>query len=160
APGPAALEVVLPGCGAGRGGVISRDRGGLGHHRGRSPALDRLQPDAGVGGGEPGRSGVRLEHVRRAAGGVRRDRVLLRRGSGAAIGALALGGRGRARGGGAAPGGGRTLRTPAGVNALVSEGVAGALLLAVAAYSTAGGTDYGAGIWDLLAGRFRHTAQV
>jgi cytochrome d ubiquinol oxidase subunit II len=46
------------------------------------------------------------------------------------------------------------------MNTLVSYGVAGALLLAVAAYSTAGGTDYGAGIWDLLAGRFRHTAEV
>jgi cytochrome bd ubiquinol oxidase subunit II len=30
--------------------------------------------------------------------------------------------------------------------------VAGVLLLAVAAYSTAGGVDFGAGIWDLLAG--------
>src|SRR5260370_10416683 len=46
------------------------------------------------------------------------------------------------------------------MNTVVSYGVAGALLLAVAAYSTAGGTDYGAGIWDLLAGRFRHTAEV
>jgi cytochrome d ubiquinol oxidase subunit II len=46
------------------------------------------------------------------------------------------------------------------MNALVSYGVAAALLLAVTAYSTAGGTDYGAGIWDLLAGRFRHTAEV
>jgi cytochrome d ubiquinol oxidase subunit II len=46
------------------------------------------------------------------------------------------------------------------MNALVNYGVAGALLLAVTAYSTAGGTDYGAGIWDLLAGRFRDTAQV
>ena len=31
--------------------------------------------------------------------------------------------------------------------------IAGALLLAVTAYSTAGGVDFGAGIWDLLAGR-------
>jgi cytochrome d ubiquinol oxidase subunit II len=46
------------------------------------------------------------------------------------------------------------------MSTLVSYGVAGALLLAVSAYSTAGGTDYGAGIWDLLAGRFRHTAEV
>ncbi len=46
------------------------------------------------------------------------------------------------------------------MNALVDYGVAGALLLAVTAYSTAGGTDYGAGIWDLLAGRFRHAAEV
>ena len=30
--------------------------------------------------------------------------------------------------------------------------IAGALLLAVTAYSTAGGVDFGAGIWDLLAG--------
>src|SRR5260370_28868704 len=46
------------------------------------------------------------------------------------------------------------------MSTFVSYGVAGALLLAVAAYSTAGGTDYGAGIWDLLAGRFLHTAEV
>jgi cytochrome d ubiquinol oxidase subunit II len=46
------------------------------------------------------------------------------------------------------------------MSSLVSYGVAGALLLAVTAYSTAGGTDYGAGIWDLLAGRFRYTAEV
>jgi polyprenyl P-hydroxybenzoate/phenylacrylic acid decarboxylase-like protein len=46
------------------------------------------------------------------------------------------------------------------MNTLVSYAVAGALLLAVTAYSTAGGTDYGAGIWDLLAGRFRHPAEV
>jgi cytochrome d ubiquinol oxidase subunit II len=46
------------------------------------------------------------------------------------------------------------------VNALVSDAVAGALLLTVCAYSTAGGTDYGAGIWDLLAGRFRHAIEV
>jgi cytochrome d ubiquinol oxidase subunit II len=46
------------------------------------------------------------------------------------------------------------------VNALVSDAVAGALLLTVCAYSTAGGTDYGAGIWDLLAGRFRHAMEV
>ncbi len=43
---------------------------------------------------------------------------------------------------------------------LVSVGVAGVLLLAVTAYSTAGGTDYGAGIWDLVAGRFRYTDEV
>jgi len=46
------------------------------------------------------------------------------------------------------------------VNALIDVGVAGALLLTVTAYSTAGGIDYGAGIWDLLAGRFRHTDEV
>jgi cytochrome d ubiquinol oxidase subunit II len=46
------------------------------------------------------------------------------------------------------------------MNELVSYGVAGALLLAVTAYSTAGGTDYGAGIWDLLAGRFRNAEEV
>ena len=46
------------------------------------------------------------------------------------------------------------------MSALVSVGVAAALLLAVCAYSTAGGTDYGAGIWDLLAGRFPNTDEV
>jgi cytochrome d ubiquinol oxidase subunit II len=46
------------------------------------------------------------------------------------------------------------------MNTLLSYGVAGALLLAVTAYSTAGGTDYGAGIWDLLAGRFKHAGEV
>jgi cytochrome d ubiquinol oxidase subunit II len=38
--------------------------------------------------------------------------------------------------------------------------VAFALLLAVTAYSTAGGADYGAGIWDLVAGRFPHADDV
>lgn len=46
------------------------------------------------------------------------------------------------------------------MNAVVADAVAGMLLLAVAVYSTAGGTDYGAGIWDLLAGRFRHRDEV
>jgi len=46
------------------------------------------------------------------------------------------------------------------MNALVDDGVAGVLLLTVSVYSTAGGTDYGAGIWDLLAGRFPHTSEV
>ncbi|TMF86741.1 MAG: cytochrome d ubiquinol oxidase subunit II [Chloroflexi bacterium] len=35
----------------------------------------------------------------------------------------------------------------------LADVIAGALLLAVTAYSTAGGVDFGAGIWDLLAGR-------
>jgi cytochrome d ubiquinol oxidase subunit II len=46
------------------------------------------------------------------------------------------------------------------MNALVDDGVAAVLLLTVSAYSTAGGTDYGAGIWDLVAGRFSHTGEV
>ncbi len=36
---------------------------------------------------------------------------------------------------------------------LLQAATAALLLLAVAAYSTAGGVDFGAGIWDLLAGR-------
>ena len=46
------------------------------------------------------------------------------------------------------------------LTALVDYAVALALLLTVTAYSTAGGTDYGAGIWDLLAGRFRRADKV
>jgi cytochrome d ubiquinol oxidase subunit II len=46
------------------------------------------------------------------------------------------------------------------VSALVSDAVAAVLLLAVTAYSVAGGVDYGAGIWDLLAGRFPHAEEV
>ena len=46
------------------------------------------------------------------------------------------------------------------MTAVVDLGVAGALLLAIAAYSTAGGTDYGAGIWDLIAGRFGDAVEV
>jgi cytochrome bd ubiquinol oxidase subunit II len=46
------------------------------------------------------------------------------------------------------------------MNSIVDNGIAVVLLLTVAAYSTAGGTDYGAGIWDLLAGRFQHTDDV
>jgi len=38
------------------------------------------------------------------------------------------------------------------MTAAVDDLVAAVLLLAVAVYSTAGGTDYGAGIWDLLIG--------
>lgn len=38
------------------------------------------------------------------------------------------------------------------MTAAVDDLVAAVLLLAVAVYSTAGGTDYGAGIWDLLVG--------
>jgi cytochrome d ubiquinol oxidase subunit II len=44
--------------------------------------------------------------------------------------------------------------------ALIDAAVAGALLLTVTAYSTAGGVDYGAGIWDLLSGRFPHADEV
>lgn len=36
---------------------------------------------------------------------------------------------------------------------MLAEIVAGVLLLSVTAYSTAGGVDFGAGIWDLVAGR-------
>ncbi|HEX6347871.1 MAG TPA: cytochrome d ubiquinol oxidase subunit II [Candidatus Dormibacteraeota bacterium] len=36
---------------------------------------------------------------------------------------------------------------------VLSDVIAAALLLAITAYSTAGGVDFGAGIWDLLAGR-------
>src|SRR4030088_1632854 len=46
------------------------------------------------------------------------------------------------------------------MNALIDDAVAGVLLLTVSVYSTAGGTDYGAGIWDLLAGRFPHSSEV
>jgi cytochrome d ubiquinol oxidase subunit II len=46
------------------------------------------------------------------------------------------------------------------MNVLIDDAVAGALLLAVSAYSTAGGTDYGAGTWDLLAGRFANAERV
>jgi cytochrome d ubiquinol oxidase subunit II len=44
--------------------------------------------------------------------------------------------------------------------AVIDAGVAGVLLLTVTAYSTAGGVDYGAGIWDLLSGRFPHADEV
>src|SRR5579864_4476502 len=38
------------------------------------------------------------------------------------------------------------------MNDILADLTAFILLLAVAAYSTAGGADFGAGIWDLLAG--------
>src|SRR6266852_6248456 len=101
-----------------------------------------------------------MDHVRSAAGRVRSDRLFLCQPAPAALGPLAHGRRWPTRSRGPGPGGIRALRTTARMNTLVSYGVAGALLLAVSAYSTAGGTDYGAGIWDLLAGRFRHTAEV
>lgn len=46
------------------------------------------------------------------------------------------------------------------MGATVGDIMAGVLLLAVAVYSTAGGTDYGAGIWDLVAGVFPRAAEV
>jgi cytochrome d ubiquinol oxidase subunit II len=46
------------------------------------------------------------------------------------------------------------------MGATVGNIVAGVLLLAVAVYGTAGGTDYGAGFWDLLAGAFPRSADV
>jgi cytochrome d ubiquinol oxidase subunit II len=52
------------------------------------------------------------------------------------------------------------------MTAALADWVAGILLLAVTAYSTAGGVDFGAGIWDLLAGggeradRARHLIDV
>jgi cytochrome d ubiquinol oxidase subunit II len=46
------------------------------------------------------------------------------------------------------------------MDAVVGDLVAGVVLLAIAVYSTAGGTDYGAGIWDLLAGSFRRASPV
>ncbi|MBO0836947.1 MAG: cytochrome d ubiquinol oxidase subunit II, partial [Actinobacteria bacterium] len=42
----------------------------------------------------------------------------------------------------------------------VGDVIAGFLLLAVAAYSTAGGTDFGAGIWTLLAGFFPRAGEA
>ncbi|MBO0687786.1 MAG: cytochrome d ubiquinol oxidase subunit II, partial [Candidatus Dormibacteraeota bacterium] len=42
----------------------------------------------------------------------------------------------------------------------VADIIAAVLLLAVAAYSSAGGTDYGAGIWTLLAGLFPRAAEA
>src|SRR6266852_4191319 len=101
-----------------------------------------------------------MDHVRSAAGRVRSDRLFLCQPAPAALGPLAHGRRWPTRSRGPGPRGSRAVWAATGVNTLVSYGVAGALLLAVTAYSTAGGTDYGAGIWDLLAGRFRHTAEV
>lgn len=46
------------------------------------------------------------------------------------------------------------------MSATLGDVVAGMLLLTIAVYSTAGGTDYGAGIWDLLAGAFPHSSGV
>lgn len=46
------------------------------------------------------------------------------------------------------------------MSATLGNAVAAVLLLAVTVYSVAGGTDYGAGIWDLLAGRSRRGEAV
>jgi cytochrome d ubiquinol oxidase subunit II len=46
------------------------------------------------------------------------------------------------------------------VSPTLGDAVAGVLLLTVAVYSVAGGTDYGAGIWDLLAGGYRRGEAV
>jgi cytochrome d ubiquinol oxidase subunit II len=46
------------------------------------------------------------------------------------------------------------------MDTVVDDVIAGVLLLALTAYSTAGGVDFGAGIWDLLAGNGRRGRQA
>ena len=46
------------------------------------------------------------------------------------------------------------------MSSLAAYVTAGVLLLAITAYSTAGGVDFGAGIWDLLAGRGKQGRQA
>ena len=72
----AALALVLPrGDGGGAAGVRGADRG-LGHDRGRSPAVDRLRDDAHGAGGDVGeRARGRLRRARRRLREPRRRRV-------------------------------------------------------------------------------------
>ena len=59
-PPPAAADRVVPGAGCPqRRGRDRRDGGGLGRHRGRPPAVDRLQGPAGQPGGHPVQRGPR-----------------------------------------------------------------------------------------------------
>src|SRR5262245_2872599 len=127
--------------------------GGLGGHRGRPPAVDRLQPDEGGGRGDSEHR--RLDHVHR------RDRPLHRarchddhrapldeqalppgRRVRRPRHALWSGRRGRVIQGGVQDRG----------DGPVSTAVAIVLLVAIAAYAVFGGADFGAGFWDLTAG--------
>src|SRR5437868_13555871 len=104
---------------------------------------------------------VRVGHVGCVARRVCSDRHHLRHRAAGAGHALAP--RGRASTGAGSRGGcsirpeartrGRRFCEVVAVTAVLASSTAFVLLLTITAYSVAGGVDYGAGIWDLLAGR-------
>src|SRR5439155_255365 len=146
-----------------------RNGGGMGRHRGRPPAVDRLPRHAGQRRGHsvergPGHAGGNPRPVRDLDGGLDRrsdDHVtavaagIARRRGGRAGAVWPLAGQGftrRAPGTtGRAPGilwrAGRSMNpSPEAV------AVATILFVVIAAYALFGGADFGGGIWDLLAG--------
>ena len=169
-PPPAAGDGVVPGAGCPqRRGGSGRDGGGMGRHRGRPPAVDRLPRHAGQRRGHPvergpGHAGGNPRPVRDLDGGLDRrsdDHVTAvaagttRRRGGRAGAVWPPAGQGftrRAPGTtGRAPGilwrAGRSMNpSPEAV------AVATILFVVIAAYALFGGADFGGGIWDLLAG--------
>src|SRR5258706_298541 len=178
-PPPAAGDRVVPGavCPRRRGGG-GRDGGGVGRHRGRPPAVDRLPRPAGQRRGHPGQRGPRHaggdpRPVRDLDGGLDRrsdDHVTAlaagsaRRRGGRAGAVRPFTGRGRGNTG-RAPGtagratgifwraGGSMSPSPEAI------AVAAILFVVIAAYALFGGADFGGGIWDLLAGRAERGAR-
>ena len=143
APPPGAADGVVPARGRHlRRGRGARDGDRVDHHRGRSPAVHRLRHPAHGRRREPGtwhpaRVPGRIDHVRRADGA---DRLRP-----AAFGPLA-----QRRG--AAGARNRVVVS-------LAEVVLGIMFVGLVAYALFAGADFGAGIWDLLAGGTRGGAR-
>ena len=169
-PPPAAADPVVPGavCRQ-RRGRGRRDGGGLGRHRGRPPAVDRLPRPAGQPGGHP------VQRGHRHAGGDPCPVRDLDAWSRSAFRWSCRGGGGgrrppkrtpsRCRTAPRRPGlhapGPRHRRAFAGILGRAGRAmspspediaVAVILFVVIAAYALFGGADFGGGIWDLLAG--------
>ena len=165
-PPPAAADRVVPGArGPRRRGRGGRDGGGLGRHRGRPPAVDRLPRPAGQPGGHPVPRGPRHAggDPRPVRGpdvvsiGVpmimsrrwRRETAAEEEAEQVPYGPAPAG----APAGDASAGGVRGDRRGRAMNPSPEAiAVAAILFVVIAAYALFGGADFGGGIWDLLAG--------
>src|SRR2546430_14017014 len=134
------------------------------HDRGWSPTLDRLRGDARIGRGDLCASVLCVDDAGHAGRRLCADRGLFRDGPGEACCEVEPPGPGGGARGWCALRPARpdisTAARPVVMSSLAAYVTAGVLLLAITAYSTAGGVDFGAGIWDLLACRGKQGPQA
>src|SRR4249919_1945940 len=142
-----------------RGAGGGRHRGGAGvrldRHRGRAPALDRQWLHAHLAGGDP-RPGD-LVGLRADDGAVRRNRCDHGAGASRPLTPLA---RGQARGGRAPVQPTARGAEIGGVGVSSADVCATILWIGVTLYAIFGGADFGAGVWDLLAGKGERADRV
>ena len=152
-------QVVPPGLGRLRGARGDHHGGGLDRQRGRPTAVDRLREDEGRG--RRHRQHRDLDHVHRRGAAVRRPRRH-HDPRAAADEPPVPGGRPRRRGRRAVRAErARTHRASEDdekVPVLMATTAAVILFAAVIAYAVFGGADFGAGFWDLVAGRHQARA--